>query len=121
MIPHLEDYISIFRACGISISMALQSLSQLETLYGVREAKIIMNNIDTVIYISTMDWRTNQEVAARIDLPINEIAQMPVDQFIVCRRGQKPFMDLRYQTFDDPEYQKMITEWNKMFEVVKED
>ena len=49
-INDFEEYISIFRAAGISVTLLLQSESQLSGMYGPIAATTIVNNCDTYVY-----------------------------------------------------------------------
>ena len=107
-IPDFTNLISIFREKRISVTMLLQSETQLESMYGKMEAKTIINNCDTYLYLGGMDLDTIQQIAKRIDKPYAEVQNMPVGQEYFFRRGQKPIVTKRYNLFDDPIYLKEI-------------
>lgn len=100
------SYISIFRAAGISVSLLLQSESQLSTMYGANVATTIVNNCDTYLYLGGTDIETCKNVALRINKPIDWVMSLPLERVLVFRRGSKPVMAKRYQTYDDPNYIK---------------
>ncbi len=104
-IRNFEDYISIFRAAGISVTILLQSETQLACMYGDAEAKTIINNCDTYVYMGGMDIDTCYNISRRINKPLDTVLSMPLEQVIVFRRGSKPVVSRRYQILDDPEYQ----------------
>ena len=39
---------------------------------------------------------------------VNKVLGMPLEQVVVFRRGFEPFESKRYQTLEDPIYQKVI-------------
>jgi len=107
-IRDFEDYISIFRAAGISVTLLLQSETQLATMYGEAAAITIINNCDTYVYMGGMDIDTCRNISQRMNKPVNKVLGMPLEQVVVFRRGSEPFVSRRYQTLNDPIYQKMI-------------
>ncbi len=103
-----EEYISIFRAAGISVTMLLQSESQLSAMYGEAAAVTIINNCDTYIYMGGMDLRTCQNISQRINKPVHKVLNMPLEQVMVFRRGSDPVIARRYQILNDPLYQEVM-------------
>ena len=103
-----ENYISIFRAAGISITLLLQSESQLSTMYGEVAATTIINNCDTYVYMGGMDVKTCQNISKRTNKPLNKIINLPLEQVIVFRRGSEPVYARRYQILEDPEYREIM-------------
>ena len=116
-INDFEKYISIFRAVGISVSLLLQSESQLQSIYGEKEATTIINNCDTLVYMGGTDVTTCNSVARRMNKPLHYIMEMPLEQVIVFRRGSKPYISKRYQIFNDPLYIKEMNEMKEMNEI----
>ena len=110
-IINFEDYISIFRAAGISVTLLIQSETQLESMYGEAEATTIINNCDTYVYMGGMDISTCRNVSQRMNKPLNKVLSMPLEQVIVFRRGSEPYVSKRYQILKDPLY-KLVMEGN---------
>ena len=108
-----EDYISIFRAAGISVTMLLQSETQLIDMYGESAAVTIINNCDTYVYMGGMDLKTCQNVSQKLNKPLHKVLSMPLEQVVVFRRGFEPFISRRYQILNDSIYQKLMEEKNK--------
>ncbi len=102
-----EDYISVFRAAGISVTLLIQSESQLAGMYGKAGATTIINNCDTYVYMGGMDIETCQSVSQRVNRPINRVMELPLEQVIVFRRGSRPVEARRYQILADPLYRKV--------------
>ncbi len=107
-IPDFDEYLSIFCAKGISVSLLLQSESQLISRYGDHEAVTIINNCDTYVYFGGMDHKTCESISKRINIPIDEVYGMPLEQVMVFRRGTKGKISRRYQTYRDPLYVKLF-------------
>lgn len=111
-IPDFDEYISIFRAAGISVSLLLQSESQLVSMYGQEAATTIINNCDTYVYLGGMDTETCNNISRKVNKPINKIMSLGLERVIVLRRGCDPFFGRRYQTFEDPIYKEEIGRYN---------
>ena len=109
-ICEFEDYISIFRAAGISVTLLLQSESQLITMYGEHAATTIKNNCDTYVYMGGNDIKTCEDVSRRLNKSLSTVLSTPLEQVVVFRRGSKPVVARRYQILEDPEYKKMMAE-----------
>lgn len=99
-----EEYISIFRAAGISVTMLLQSESQLSAMYGEGAATTIINNCDTYVYMGGNDLQTCKNISIRVNKPIEKVLSMPLEQVYVFRRGSNPVISKRYQILEDPEF-----------------
>ncbi len=107
-IPNFDRYISIFRGVGISATILLQSISQLSSMYGESAACTILNNIDTYVYTGSVDKDTCETVAMKLNRPYTEILQLPLETFVIHRRGYKPVEAHRYRTLEDPLYIEMM-------------
>ena len=107
-ISGFEDYISIFRAAGISVTMLLQSETQLISMYGEAAAKTIINNCDTYVYMGGMDLTTCNNISQRMNKPLNKVMTMPLEQVVVFRRGSEPYVSRRYQILEDAIYREVM-------------
>ncbi len=107
-IEGFDKYISVFRAAGISVSILLQSESQLRNMYGDNAATTIINNCDTYLYFGGMDVETCNKVAIRANKPVDQIISMPLEHIWVFRRGCKPVYGLRFQIMNDTAYQRVV-------------
>ena len=107
-IPNFQHHISIFREKGIAVMMLLQSLSQLAAMYGHNGAVTIRDNTDNIVYMGGNDLDTADQIARRINKPVDEVLALPIGQEYLFRRGQKPLQLKRYQIYDDPLYQQEI-------------
>lgn len=107
-IQDFEDYISIFRAAGISVTLLLQSESQLSSMYGSSAAVTIINNCDTYVYMGGMDIETCEHISRRMNKPLDRVMSLPLEQVVVFRRGSQPAVARRYQTMEDPVYRELL-------------
>lgn len=106
-IPRFAEYISIFRECGISCVLLLQSETQLHQMYGEQASHTIINNCDLYVSMSSMDFDTAVSVSRRMDLPVKEILELPIEKLCVFRKGYKSLITQRYRTYDDPYYKQV--------------
>lgn len=111
-IPHFDEYISIFREKGVSMTLLLQSESQLAALYGPERATTILNNCDTYLFLGSNDLTTANHISLRVDRPLSEILTLPLGQEILFRRGHKPVFTKRYDIQKDERYQKVTHQYN---------
>lgn len=109
-IQNFENYISIFRQAGISVTILLQSESQLSSLYDEHAATTILNNSDTYVFMGSLDDKTVLSISKKMNLPYDRVMHMPLEQVMVMRRGHEPFVGRRYQLFEDPVYKRMMCE-----------
>lgn len=75
-IPDFDKTISVSRSREISVSLVLQSLSQLESLYGKARSKTILNNCDHCLYLGGQDVDTARRIIHCILKPKTEAQSM---------------------------------------------
>ena len=112
-ILNFPEFISIFREKGISVTLLLQSESQLNQMYGTDNSVTIINNCDTYIYLGGMELRTAQNVSVRLNSPLDEVLYMPIGQEILFRRGQRPIITKRYEIQKNTLYRKITDDYKK--------
>ena len=95
------------RSRGIAISITLQSLTQLDALYGPARAESIVNNCDTCIYLGGQDIHTADFISAKADIPRSAILQMPVERGYLFVKGQAPTPIRKYDLADHPLYKQL--------------
>lgn len=81
--------IASIRSRGISTMLMIQSEGQLRNAYG-EDAKTIIGNCDSYVYLGGNDIETAQAVARRCDMPLKKVLNMPVGKCWIFRRGQEP-------------------------------
>lgn len=114
-ILNFPEYISIFREKLISVTLLLQSETQLSGMYGNEDAVSIINNCDTYVYMGGMDLKTCSNISVRANLPMEDILNMPVGQELIFRRGQKPLKTKRYNILEDDNYKQITAEYETIF------
>lgn len=110
-INNFPEYISIFREKKISVTLLLQSESQLESMYGDGNATTIINNCDTYLYFGSMDLRTSRNISVRLNEPVDDVLYMPIGDVYVFRRGQRPIKTRRYDILSDENFKKITEEY----------
>lgn len=110
-IHQFQEYIAIFREKRLSVTLLLQSESQLEAMYGRENAATILNNCDTYLYLGGMDLKTCRTVSERLNVPLDEVLYMPLGQAVVFRRGQRPVVTQRYNILEDERYQALTAQY----------
>ena len=93
---------------GIAAMMLVQSLSQLEAMYGPAASVTIQDNTDNIIYMGGNNLDTAGQMARRINKPMDEVLALPRGQIYLFRSGQKALQLQRYRIFDDPLYRQLI-------------
>ncbi|MCC8046359.1 MAG: type IV secretory system conjugative DNA transfer family protein [Clostridiales bacterium] len=112
-ILNFPDYISIFREKRLSVTLMLQSESQLESMYGADDATTIINNCDTYIYMGGMDLKTAQRISTRLDAPLDEVLYMPIGQELIFRRGARPIVTMRYNIYGNELWQYITSQYEE--------
>lgn len=99
-IPDFDKITSVIRSREIYVSIILQSISQLESLYTPAEAKTIINNCDNCLYLGGQDVETARYIGIKADRSMNNILNMPLGEAYLFTRGSKPKKvekyDIRY-------------------------
>lgn len=88
-IYNLDAVISTIRSRNISVSLILQSESQLMG-NGMGTDKTIISNCDTYIYMGCNDIDTAKSVSIRCNKPLESVLYMPVGYCWIFERGKKP-------------------------------
>ena len=102
MIPDFDKLISIIRSRGISTTVILQSVTQLEGLYGPSRACTILMNCDTLRYLGGCDLSTCNYIAQRLGKPIEQILSLPLDMGYRLVRGERPVLQEKRLLFGEP-------------------
>lgn len=111
-----EQYVSIFREKGLSVTALIQSESQLSSLYGSEKATTIINNCDTIVFLGSMDLDTARSISVRANRPLEDVLYMPIGSEIIFRRGMKPIFTKRYNIFQNEMYKKVTAAYEKHVE-----
>lgn len=83
-----DKIISVIRSRKLSVSIILQSLSQLNSLYSEGQANTIVNNCDHILYLGGTDLKTVKYISARTNKADENIMSMPLDKVFLLERGK---------------------------------
>lgn len=89
VIPDFDKIISVIRSRDISMSLIIQSLSQLESMYSPAVSRTILNNCDHILYFGSQDIETAQYIAARAAKTPESVLSMPRDKAYLITAGEK--------------------------------
>ena len=89
VIPDFDNIISVIRSREISVSVIIQSVTQLYDKYGVYKAATILNNCDHMIYLGGQDLDTAEYVARRTNKTLSSIIEQPLNATYLLERGRK--------------------------------
>lgn len=103
-IPDFDKIISVIRSREISVSIVLQSLSQLESLYGRPRAQTILSGCDNMLYLGGQDVETAQYISTKANKPASSILNMPLDSAWLFTRGGGPKQVRKYDLSSHPRY-----------------
>lgn len=87
-IPDFDNIISVIRSREISVSVILQSITQLSGLYGYARAQTIINNCDNCLYLGGQDMDTAHMMSIKANKPLNKVLDMPLNTAFLFTRGQ---------------------------------
>ena len=115
-IPNLDGIISTARGRRISISLILQSIGQLKRQYP--DYTSIINSCNNVVFLGGSDLETCQEMAYRINKPLESVLYKDLQTIFVFRQGEKPIITKTYNLKAHPYYHKLNNPYNQ--EITKE-
>lgn len=89
VIPDFDKIISVIRSRDIYVSLIIQSLSQLESMYTPAISRTILNNCDHILYLGSQDMDTAAYIAARAVRTPEAVLSMPRDKAYLITTGEK--------------------------------
>ena len=107
---YLADFdksISMIRSREIYVSLILQSLSQLESLYGHAKAMTILNNADNLLYLGGQDVETTRYIGIKANKSTSSILNMPLSKAWLFTRGRMPRETQKYDLADHEKYSEL--------------
>ena len=107
IIPDVDKTISVIRSREISVSIALQSVTQLEELYGHAKAMTIIDNCDHLLYLGGQSVETARFIGAKANKPASAILNMPLGKAWLFERGCNPREVRRYDLTRHPLYRQL--------------
>lgn len=106
-IPKFHDITSVIRSRGIAVSVILQSITQLDSLYGPNNAQTIVNNCDHWLYLGGQDLNTARLIARKADKREQSILNLPPHKAYVFSRGEPPVLAKGYDLSTHPLYDRL--------------
>ena len=106
-IPHFDKIISVIRSREIYVSLIIQSLSQLEALYGHAEAMTIINNCDSCLYLGGTDLETARYFSEKMNCQVSTVLNLPLDSQFLFIRGREPRKVRKYDLDRDDIYRSL--------------
>lgn len=103
-IPNFDKIISVIRSRDISVSLIIQSLSQIESMYNQSVSNTIINNCDHILYMGSQDMDTASFISSRAQKTPETILTMPRNTLCLLEAGKKAsFVDkiVPYSTLKD--------------------
>lgn len=88
-IPDFDKIISVIRSRWLSVSLILQSLTQLESMYGVAAASTILNNCDHILFLGSQDLKTAEYVGHRVNKTPGTILCKPRGKMYLLTSGEE--------------------------------
>ena len=107
IIPDMDKTISIIRSREISVSIALQSVTQLEGLYGQDKAMTIIDNCDHLLYLGGQSVETARFIGAKANKPASAILNLPLGKAWLFERGALPREVKKYDLTRHPLYRQL--------------
>ncbi|MBD5102953.1 MAG: type IV secretory system conjugative DNA transfer family protein [Subdoligranulum sp.] len=103
-IPDFDKVISVIRSREIYVSLIIQSINQLYSLYGPDPGKTIINNCDNCLYLGGQDVDTANFISIKTNRSPNTILNMPLGNVWLFTRGQPPMQVEKYDLAGHPLY-----------------
>ncbi len=89
VIPGFQKTITVIRSREIYVSIMLQSLSQLNAMYGEENAKTIIGNCDHCLLLGCNDVDTARYFSIKANTSLHRILDMSLDSAWLFERGSK--------------------------------
>ena len=107
IIPDVDKTISVIRSREISVSIVLQSVTQLEGLYGHDKAMTIIDNCDHLLYLGGQSVETARFIGAKANKPASAILNLPLGKAWLFERGCNPREVKKYDLTRHPLYRQL--------------
>ena len=107
IIPDMDKTISIIRSREISVSIALQSVTQLDGLYGHDKAMTIIDNCDHLLYLGGQSVETARFISTKANKPASAILNLPLGKAWLFERGALPREVKKYDLTRHPLYRQL--------------
>ena len=111
-IENFDNIISVIRSRDIYVSVILQSITQLDAIYGAYKARTILMNADHTLYLGGCDLETVRYFSERANLAAHKIHDMPVSECLLFERGCKARRVERYDVSMHPDADQICLDWS---------
>ena len=92
IIPDFDKIISVIRSRDIWVTISIQSLSQLESLYSHAQSLTIQNNCDHIIYMGSNDLSSAEYIGTRAGRVPEEVLAMDRTKEYFIEGGKKAML-----------------------------
>lgn len=103
-IPNIDDILAVIRSREIWCTLQLQSINQLEAIYGRPRALSIMGNCDTHLVLAFQDIESARCYAERANKLASTLLATPLDRSWLFVRGRTGEQVTRYDLTAHPRY-----------------
>ena len=107
IIPDMDKTISVIRSREISVSIVLQSVTQLDGLYGHDKAMTIIDNCDHLLYLGGQSVETARFISTKANKPASAILNLPLGKAWLFERGNSPREVKKYDLTRHPLYRQL--------------
>lgn len=107
-IPDFDKIISMIRSREIYVSVILQSLSQLNAIYGKYRAMTILNNCDNCLYLGGQDVETANYFSIKANRMMDSILNLPLDEAYLFTRGSLPRKVRKFDICNHERYSELV-------------
>lgn len=104
VIPDFDNLTSVIRSREIYVSIILQSITQLQAVYGPEKATTIINNCDNCLYMGGQDITTARFMSEKANKTPFTILNMPLWESYLFTRGNPPKKVKRFDIRSHPNY-----------------
>lgn len=104
VIEDFHNLTSVIRSREIYVSIILQSITQLNAIYGQDKATTIINNCDNCLYLGGQDITTAKFMAEKANKTPFTILNMPLSDAYLFTRGSAPKKVKRFDIRSHPNY-----------------
>ena len=88
-IENFDKIISVIRSRNISVSIILQNMTQLNSMYSSDVAATILNNCDHILYLGGQDIETANYIGTRSNKPGETVLLMPPEKAYLLEKGKR--------------------------------
>lgn len=108
VIPEFDRILSVIRSREIYASVIIQSLSQLESIYGRAKAMTILNNCDSLLCLGVgRDLETARYISMQANRPVSAVLNTPSGEAWLLTRGRAAEKVEKYDLKTHPLYHRL--------------